>query len=95
MVAMVFTTQYKKKPVSAVKESEEAQWNNVLKRLEETLLAPVRKRVYIEGGARAVSDTDIMIIKRNERRSWTRSMAREDAEATLLQAIHLQESIRG
>jgi hypothetical protein len=41
---------------------------------------------------RVVSDTQIIIIKRNEMRLWTRSMAREDAEATLLQAIHLQET---
>ena len=95
MVAMVFTTQYKKKPLSAAKESEASQWNNVLTKLEETLRTPISKRVYIDGVVRGVSDTDIMIIKRNERRLWTRSMAREDAEATLLQAIHLQEKSRG
>jgi len=43
---------------------------------------------------RVVSDTDIYIIKRDERRLWTRSMAREDAEATLLQAMNLQEAAR-
>ena len=95
MVAIVFSTQYKKKPLGPVKESDMAQWNNVLKKLDNTSLTPISKRVYIDGVVRAVSDTDIMIIKRNERRLWTRSMAREDAEATLLQAIHLQESSRG
>ena len=95
MVSMVFTTQYKEKPVGAAKESEASQWNSVLMKLEETLRRPISRRVYIDGVVRGVSDTDIMIIKRNERRLWTRSMAREDAEATLLQAIHLQEISRG
>lgn len=95
MIAIVFSTQYKKKPLGPVKESDMAQWNKVLKKLDNTLLTPISKRIYIDGVVRAVFDTDIMIIKRNERRLWTRSMAREDAEATLLQAIHLQESSRG
>ena len=95
MVAIVFSTQDKKKPLGPVKESETAPWHKLLEKLEKTQRAPVSKRVYIDGVVRAVSDTDIMIVKRNERRLWTRSMAREDAEATLLQAIHLQERSRG
>ena len=95
MVAMVFSTQDKKKPLGPIKGDNMAQWKNVLRQLDKTLLTPVSKRVYIDGLVRAVSDTDIMIIKRNERRLWTRSMAREDAEATLLQAMNLQESARG
>jgi len=95
MAAIVFSTQYKNKPLGPVKEPGTAQWHKVLEKLDKTQRAPVSKRVYIDGVVRAVSDTDIMIIKRNERRLWTRSMAREDAEATLLQAIHLQERSRG
>ena len=95
MAAIVFSTQEKKKPLGPVKEPGTAQWHKVLEKLDKTQRAPVSKRVYIDGVVRAVSDTDIMIIKRNERRLWTRSMAREDAEATLLQAIHLQERSRG
>jgi len=95
MAGIVFSTQGKGESLRAVKGSETAQWHKVLEKLDKTQPAPVSKRVYIDGVVRAVSDTDIMIIKRNERRLWTRSMAREDAEATLLQAIHLQESRRG
>ena len=94
MIAIVFSTQDKKNPLSPVKGNDITQWNNVLKKLDKTLLTPISERVYIDGIVRAVSDTDIMIIKRDEKRLWTRSMAREDAEATLLQAIHLQESNR-
>ena len=95
MVAMVFSTQDKKKPLGPVKESETVQWRKVLEKLDETERVPVSKRVYIDGVVRAISDTDIMIIKRNERRLWTRSMAREDAEATLLQAMNMQSDDGG
>lgn len=94
MVAIVFSTQNKNEPLGPVTGSNESQWKKVLEKLDETLLMPVSKRVYIDGLVRAVSDTEIMIIKRNEKRLWTRSMAREDAEATLLQAMNLQESGR-
>jgi hypothetical protein len=43
---------------------------------------------------RVVSDTDIFVIKRNEKRLWTASAAREDAEAALLQAMYLQEKVQ-
>jgi hypothetical protein len=43
---------------------------------------------------RAVTDTEIIIIKQNENRLWTKSMAREDAEVTLLQAIDLQDAYK-
>jgi len=90
MVALVFSTQNKNEPLDPIKGTNESQWEKVLKKLEETLRTPVSKRVYIDGLIRAVSDTDIMIIKRDEKRLWTRSMAREDAEATLLQSMNMQ-----
>ncbi len=69
---------------------EEKEWDDILKRSEKALSRPVSQSVYIDCLVRAVTDTDIFIIKRNERRLWTRSAAREDAEATILQAMHLQ-----
>ena len=49
------------------------------------------RRIFIDGVVRIVSETEIIVIKRNERRFWTASMAREDAEATVKQAMELQE----
>jgi hypothetical protein len=48
------------------------------------------RRVFIDGMVRVVTKTDIVLIKRNERRLWTRSAAREDAEATLHQIMRYQ-----
>ena len=90
MLAIIFTTQEKGYALPEISPTDEEEWVRILKRCEEVLLRPVSKTVYFDNIVRAVTDTDIFIIKRNERRLWTRSMAREDAEATLLQAIHLQ-----
>ena len=74
-------------------DNDENAWTAILNELNDTLLVPYKSsRIYIDGIVRAVTDTDIIIIKRNEKRLWTKSMAREDVEATLLQAINLQET---
>ncbi len=96
VLAVLFATQEKTQPLRDVTASEMVRWQEVLSCLDNTLATSFgSRRVYIDGLVRAVSDTDIMIIKRNERRLWTRTAAQEDAEATLLQAIHLQEARRG
>lgn len=94
MLAIIFTTQEYNETLPAIEGADEDEWQALLKRLNETLRQPVSSQIYIEGMVRAVTDTDIFIIKRNERRLWTRSLAREDAEATLLQAINMQESVK-
>jgi hypothetical protein len=96
MLAVIFSTQeYGEKP-QPVSQSDQQQWIKILEQLgkqENGLLVPYNShQIYLDGLVRSVSDTEIIIIKRNERRFWTRSMAREDAEATMLQIINLQES---
>ncbi|HBC41424.1 MAG TPA: N-6 DNA methylase, partial [Pseudanabaena sp.] len=96
MLAVIFSTQeYGEKP-QPVSQSEQKQWIEIIDQLarqENGLLVPYNShQIYLDGLVRSVSDTEIIIIKRNQRRFWTRSMAREDAEATMLQIINLQES---
>ncbi len=96
MLAIIFSTQEKGESLPEISKSEQQEWLEVLNQLKGNLLVPYNSdKIYIDGMVRAVTDTDIIIIKRNERRLWTRSMAREDAEATLLQAINLQEVMEG
>lgn len=90
MIAVIFTTQEKETLLPEISYHNETEWDSVLKRCGESLRQHITERIYIDGMVRGVTDTDIFIIKRNERRLWTRSMAREDAEATLLQAINMQ-----
>ena len=82
MLATIFTTMEKGDKVIIDKlEEEKDEWNEILKRCEKGLLLPISERVYIDGIVRVVTDTEIIIIKRDERRLWTRSAAREDVEA--------------
>lgn len=93
MVAVVISTQSKYDDLSPLQD-DEALWAD-LKRIVESSDWQINHRIYIAGLVRLVTDNEIIIIKRNERRLWTRSQAREDAEATFLQAMRLQEANRG
>ncbi|MEO8494151.1 MAG: N-6 DNA methylase [Planctomycetota bacterium] len=71
-------------------------WNRVLRRLDETSVQhDGSRRVFIDGVVCSVGETEIIMIKRNERRLWTASAAREDAEATIVLAMQMQESREG
>lgn len=92
MLAVIFTTQNKGEPLPEL-QNDLTEWKSVLERCGNALKKEISRDIYIQGMVRSVSDTEIIIIKRNERRLWTRTAAREDAEATLAQAIRLQESL--
>lgn len=68
-------------------------WQDVLARLSRRALVPIgtKKTIYTDTFVRAVSEHEILIIKRNETRHWTRSIARDDADATLAQAMRLAD----
>ena len=89
MMAVVFTTQDRGSPLPELM-SPDKEWSVVLKKIEKASKQRVSQNIYIDGIVRRVTNTEIFIIKRNEQRFWTRSLAREDAEATLLQATYLQ-----
>lgn len=92
MIAVVFTTQEVGDPLPAIGTADEQEeWDSVLDRCSEVLKQEVSHHIYIDNMVRVVTDTEIYIIKRDERRLWTRSLAREDAEATLVQLMYLQE----
>lgn len=89
MIAAVFSVQKKGKKVNEHYTGDIKCWNDVLTQLENNLTQSFHSsHIYLEGMERAVTDDFVMIIKRNEGRLWTRSMAREDAEATVVQAMN-------
>ncbi len=93
MLAVVFSTEEQDVPLPEPNESLEEAWHSVLHLLGKSSLQPYHApRVFIDGMVRVVTETDIVLIKRNERRLWTRSAAREDAEATLHQIIRCQHA---
>jgi predicted RNA methylase len=73
-------------------DANQHEWASLIRKLDDVSVQHEgSRRIFIDGVVRIVSDTEIIIIKRNERRLWTASMAREDAEATIKQAMELQE----
>lgn len=96
MLAVVFSTEDTGDLLEATTESDDTAWRNLLDRLAASSSHPFgSKRIYIDGMTRIVGENDIAIIKRNERRLWTRTAAREDAEATQLKAAHEQRAFAG
>ena len=94
MLVVVFSAQDKGDTPLSTEYNDDEEWVNVLKQCSEAMRQPVSKHIYTDMMIRVVTDTDIFIIKRDECRLWTRSMAYEDAEATLLQAMYLQETVQ-
>lgn len=59
-------------------------WGYVLEQIGNSLPQPMgTSQILLDGVVHAVSENGVIIIKRNEKRFWTRSLAREDADATL------------
>ena len=98
MIAVIFTTQNKDEVLDETGINlivDESEWEEVLRLCGDALQQEISRNIYIDGIVRAVTDTNIFIIKRDEMRLWTRSQARADAQATLLQAMQLQDAARG
>ena len=92
LIAVVFETQDYDTPAISVNEAVDDSWRSALKRLGRALERPVTTCIRSTGTLRSVGERSIVIAKRNEARLWTASAAREDAEATILQAINLQSA---
>lgn len=90
ILCVVFRTQTPGAGIPSEESSDE--WAEVLAGLEAAVERPVGHDLFIEGVVRAVTETEIVIAKRDERRLWTASAAREDVEATMLRVISLQQS---
>lgn len=59
-------------------------WGYILEQIGNKLPQPMgSSRILLDGLVHVISDNGIIIIKRNEKRFWTRTMAREDADATI------------
>ncbi len=82
MVAVEFYPAHKKIPWDLKPKSD--SWNSVLEKIGKNMTQPLgTSQIVLDGLVHVVSDAGITIIKRNEKRFWTRSLAREDAESTL------------
>jgi type I restriction-modification system DNA methylase subunit len=63
---------------------KDGSWDHVLDAIGKALAKPMgTSQIVLDGVVHAISDDAIIIIKRNVKRFWTRSIAREDADSTL------------
>lgn len=97
LLAVCFSSRYKKdQPPTGLPENQAEAWTEVLARLQQHSLVPAgTSRIFIDTFFRYVSDREILFIKRNERRFWTRTAAREDAESALTHLMNSEEVIQG
>jgi len=93
VIAILFCTVDKDSIHDSAVQRASQSWNDVLSRIGKRLLVPIgtKRTIYTDTFVRAVSEHEILIIKRNEARHWTRSMAREDADATIARAMQLAD----
>jgi hypothetical protein len=93
MIGVLFSTRFRTAPRVDTWAAGKSDWNSVFAALSDLGNdAEMNQRVLIDGALRVVSDHYVLIVKRNMRRLWTASMARNDAEATQLKAMALEES---
>jgi hypothetical protein len=90
VIAAVFQTRSPGEPASQQPEDQDA-WSAVLERYDPTYPQTPSGTLLSYGMLRAVTDSAIVIVKRNEGRLWSATAAREDAEATIAQAMRLQQ----
>jgi hypothetical protein len=84
MVAVEFYPASENDPWDLRPKEKEEDWGYVLDQLSESLPTPMgTSQIVLDGLVYGVSDRGIMVVNRNEKRLWTRSLAREDADTTL------------
>ena len=71
-------------------------WEYVLEEIGNSLTQPIgTSQILIDGVVHAVLEDGVIIIKRNEKRFWTRSLAREDADVTLCKRMVDTSPVKG
>lgn len=93
LVGVWFETHYRNTPVHASPGNGAATWRDLLTKLDQSSRVPANSsRIFIDTFFREVSEREILFIKRNERRFWTRTAAREDAESALTRLMNLEDA---
>ena len=91
VVAAVFETQAFGKTTGPSNEAgTQEEWTSALRTLGVHWTTSESQSILRYGLVRAVSDTAIVIVKRDERRLWTATAARQDADATAAQVMSLE-----
>ncbi len=95
LLAVVFESRYKNNATAPFDTTDQEAWNDVLKKLAIHAHVPIgSSKIFTDTFFRVVTDREMLFVKRNERRFWTKTAAREDAEAAMVKAMALQDEHR-
>lgn len=89
VIAVLFLSKYKSAPIGEEYENDN-EWETALNKFEELSRQKVTDNIYIEGSFVGVSETCIVVIKKDEQRNWTVSMAWDDLNSILLKIADKQ-----
>jgi hypothetical protein len=96
LMAVSFKTHYKNSLLPENSEDDAQAWRAVLAKLDRSSRVHAdSSRIFVDSFFRYVSESEILFIKRNERRFWTRTAAREDAESALTYLMNSNEAAQG
>ena len=89
VIAVLFLSKYKSAPIGEDYENNH-EWETALDIFEELSKQKVTDNIYIEGSFIGISETCIVVIKKDEQRNWTASMAWDDLNSILLKIADKQ-----
>jgi len=70
--------------------TDDSEWQRWFRRLSQSLLKEYASPIYIDRVVKELSDSSMFIIKRAQRRFWTKSQARRDAQELLTEVFRLE-----
>ncbi len=70
--------------------TDDANWQRWFRWLSRSLRQEFSSQIYIDRTLKVLTDSSIFIVKRSERRLWTKSMARQDAQELLTEVFQLE-----
>ena len=70
--------------------TDNTEWQYWFKRLSQSLLKEYSTQIYIDRVVKVLGGSSMFIIKRAERRLWTKSQARQDAQELLTEVFKLE-----
>jgi len=93
LLAVHFETRYSCSSAAAFETTDAAAWAEILEKLSGDSLVPFgSSRVFTDTFFRIANKHEMLFVKRDERRFWTKSAAREDAEAAMVRIMQSQQT---
>ncbi len=90
LVGMSFELKDLGTEVTRTPITDNLEWKRWFRRLSKSLRKEYSTQIYIDRVVKVLGDTSMFIVKRAERRLWTKSQARQDAQEFLTEVFKLE-----